>query len=79
MARLEGANSGTHVEQRLVAEDQETVRAVREMARGLLIPEDDGVVWALVQELYRLDIANLTPVEALVFLNNWQGRLRNPG
>jgi hypothetical protein len=29
-----------------------------------------------VRELYRLDIANMTPVQALVMLNAWQGRLR---
>jgi hypothetical protein len=30
----------------------------------------------VLRELYRLDIANLTPVQALVALNEWQGWLR---
>lgn len=30
----------------------------------------------VIDELCRLDIANLTPVQALVTLNEWQGRLR---
>lgn len=51
-------------------------RAVREVGPGLLLPDDDEAVWAMLRELYRLDIANLTPVRALVMLNEWQSRLR---
>ena len=42
---------------------------------GLLAAADDEAVWAVVRELFRLDIANLTPVQALVTLNRLQGRL----
>ncbi len=68
MARLEGKREG---------EKRRVVKAVREVGRGLLLPLDDEGVWAVVHELYGLDIANLTPVQALVTLNEWQGRLRN--
>jgi DNA mismatch repair protein MutS len=56
--------------------DKPTVRAVREIGEGLLLPVDDAAVWQVVRELYGLDIANLTPVQALVALNQWQGQLR---
>jgi hypothetical protein len=42
----------------------------------LLVPADDEVVWAVVQEIFGLDIGNLTPVQALVLLNELQRRLR---
>lgn len=60
-------------------EEERVVPAVREVDRGLLLPTDDKEVWAVVHELYGLDIANLTPVQALVMLNEWQGRLRTGG
>jgi hypothetical protein len=43
----------------------------------MLVPADDEAVWRVIRELYSLDIANLTPVQALVTLNEWQGRLRH--
>jgi DNA mismatch repair protein MutS len=52
------------------------VKVVREAGEGLLLPADDKSVWQVVRALYSLDIANLTPVQALVILNDWQGRLR---
>jgi DNA mismatch repair protein MutS len=51
-------------------------QAVKEVADGLLVPAGDEMVWRMVRELYSLDIANLTPVQALVTLNEWQRRLR---
>jgi len=42
----------------------------------LLVPADDEAVWAVVREVFGLDIANLTPVQALVLLNELQQRLR---
>jgi hypothetical protein len=47
-----------------------------EKQERLLVPADDEVVWAVLRELFGLDIANLTPVRALVALNEWQQRLR---
>jgi DNA mismatch repair ATPase MutS len=58
--------------------EERTVRVVRDVGEGLLLPADDDVVWSVVRELYRLDIANMTPVQALVTLNDWQGRLKVP-
>ena len=55
------------------------VKAVREVGDGLLVPADDEAVWQVIRELYGLDIANLTPVQALVILNEWQVRLRHAG
>jgi DNA mismatch repair protein MutS len=52
------------------------VKVVREVGEGLLLPADDEAVWRVVRELYGLDIANLTPVQALVTLNAWQSRLK---
>jgi DNA mismatch repair protein MutS len=42
----------------------------------LLVPGDDEIIWAVLRELFGLDIANLTPVQALVVLNEMQQRLR---
>lgn len=64
---------------RLERREERVVPAVQEVERGLLLPTDDQEVWAVVHELYGLDIANLTPVQALVTLNEWQGRLRTGG
>jgi DNA mismatch repair protein MutS len=40
-------------------------------------PADEEAVWAVLRELYGLDIANLTPVQALVILNRLQGLIRS--
>ena len=42
----------------------------------LVLSSDDEVTWTALQEILGLDIANLTPVQALVVLNNLQQRLR---
>jgi len=42
----------------------------------LLIPADDQAIWMVLRELFGLDIANLTPVQALVVLNELQQQLR---
>jgi hypothetical protein len=51
--------------------------AMREVDDHLLLTVDDEQVWSVIRELYDVDIANLTPVRALVQLNEWQGRLKN--
>jgi DNA mismatch repair ATPase MutS len=43
---------------------------------SLLVPADDESVWMVVRRLFGLDIANLTPVQALVVLNELQQQLR---
>jgi DNA mismatch repair protein MutS len=43
---------------------------------GLLLPADDPQLWTIIRELYRLDIANLTPIEALMQLNRWQQSIK---
>jgi DNA mismatch repair protein MutS len=57
-------------------EEEEMVVEVKEGGEQLLLPADDEAVWAVLRELYGLDIANLTPVQALVALNELQGRLK---
>jgi DNA mismatch repair protein MutS len=49
--------------------------ALQESARTLLRTVDDQIVWVTLQELCHLDIANMTPVQALVTLNELQKRL----
>jgi DNA mismatch repair protein MutS len=44
-------------------------------ASTLLHGVDEATVWAILRELYGLDIANMTPVQALVALNELQGKL----
>jgi DNA mismatch repair protein MutS len=73
MARLiQGTRSGEPG----IRDGGQAVRVVREVSEGLLIPGDDEAVWQVVRALYSLDIANLTPIQALVILNDWQARLR---
>jgi DNA mismatch repair protein MutS len=70
MNRFEGEGKAeTAVEQR-------PVKVVREVGERLLLPDDDEAVWAVLRELYGLDIANLTPVQALVALNELQNKLK---
>lgn len=54
----------------------EAVYPVSRERGDLLVPADDEVVWVVVQEIFGLDIGNLTPVQALVLLNELQRRLR---
>jgi DNA mismatch repair protein MutS len=60
----------------LAGEGQERVVGGRGAAGRLLVPAGDEVVWAVLRELFGLDVANLTPVRALVMVNDWQQRLR---
>lgn len=53
------------------------VAALRPVDDETLLPADDALIWGLIRELVRLDVANLTPVEALVRLNEWQLKLRD--
>jgi len=61
------------------------VKALREVTppwpqkppERLLLPVDDGIVWEVVRKIYGADIANLTPVQALVLLNELQQKLKS--
>ena len=70
MARLE------HDARKGDIEPHRAFKIVREVATGLLLAGDDEAAWAILRDLYRLDIANMTPVQALVTLNEWQTSLR---
>ncbi len=54
-------------------------RAVWEVDTGLLVPKDESAAQEVLREIYRVDIGNLTPVRALVLLNELQGKLRGAG
>jgi len=60
----------------LAGEGQERSVRGRGAPGRLLVPAGDEVVWAVLRELFGLDVANLTPVRALVMVNDWQQRLR---
>ena len=77
MARLEEGDRGLRIrDSGLERTGGQAAKVVREVGEGVLVPADDEAVWQVFRELYSLDIANLTPVQALVALNEWQGRLR---
>jgi hypothetical protein len=46
------------------------------LGEELLLPAGDATLREVVCELFQADVANMTPVRALVLLNQWQGRLR---
>jgi DNA mismatch repair protein MutS len=60
--------------QPLLRESQETW-GIKEGTIPHLQGLDKAAVWALLRELYSLDIANMTPIQALVALNDLQSRL----
>jgi DNA mismatch repair protein MutS len=77
MARLEEGDRESGIQDPGLARTGiRAAKEVREVGDGLLVTTDDEAVWQVLRELYSLDIANLTPVQALVALNEWQGRLR---
>ncbi len=82
MARLEGekqsANS-TQAANRAQAEPPLALAEVSPVYRTggeVLSSGDDELSWAVLRELFRLDVANLTPMRALLLVNEWQQRLR---
>jgi DNA mismatch repair protein MutS len=52
----------------------ETMWAVRDRS-PVLHGIDESQIWALVCDLYQLDIANMTPMQALIALNDLQSQL----
>ena len=86
MTRLEAARGQETGSKKQEAEEREQEpRALREVRapypvgqarERLLVPAGDEVVWAVVRKVFGLDIGNLTPVQALVMLNELQQRLR---
>jgi DNA mismatch repair protein MutS len=74
LAELE-QNQETDERQISVAESQEMVRNTSDHLAYLLPGIDQENIWAILSELYHLDIANMTPVQALVALNDLQGKL----
>ena len=49
---------------------------MKQARESLLVPADDEAVWAVLRKVFGLDIGNLTPVQALVVLNELQQRLK---
>jgi DNA mismatch repair protein MutS len=77
MARLEKGKPGIDTGPGRDEPGMREGEVLREIGDRLLLPAADQAAWGVLQELYRLDIANLTPVQALVALNEWQSRLRS--
>jgi DNA mismatch repair protein MutS len=61
----------------LEAPEAEPARMIREVGGGLILSGEDQEMWRVLCELCSLDIANMTPIQALVTLNHWQSRLRS--
>jgi DNA mismatch repair protein MutS len=59
----------------LVPRDEPAGHLVHESRDVPFGPGEEALAWAIVRDLARVDIANLTPVQALVLLNDWQTRL----
>jgi DNA mismatch repair protein MutS len=77
MTRLESGEWGPAVQDPVPGEGGEQgTRVLREGGEGLPIPPDDEAAQDVLRQLYSLDISNLTPLQALVALNEWQERLR---
>jgi DNA mismatch repair protein MutS len=74
MARLERQ----HGEARELVELHEARQpyVVEQREEALLLPTDDPALREVIRELFGVDVANLTPIQALVRLNEWQSRLR---
>ncbi len=80
----EGQGSGGAGGQGGRGAEEQKARAVREVGALYLPadappgqpPADEEMIWAVLCELFGLDIANLTPVQALVILNDLQDRLK---
>ena len=53
-----------------------TLREVTPKPDSLLIPTNDQAIWEVVREIFRVDIANMTPVQALILLNELQRKLK---
>ncbi len=79
MARLEGEKRrqvAAQVEQPLALAEPRPVYRSAETDEIVHLPGDGASLRAVVRELFGLDIANLTPIQALMTLNEWQRRLR---
>lgn len=61
----------------IVAREPEPIWVVNERLASMLHGVDEATVWAILSDLNRLDIANITPVQALVALNDLQSKLAN--
>lgn len=60
----------------VLAELEANGAAANAVPRPDVTPRLDAELQALLQDVYHLDIANLTPVQALVFLNELQTRVK---
>jgi DNA mismatch repair protein MutS len=65
---------GDRPDARLSLRDEKRLWTVEEELPSRLLGVDEATVWAILRELYHLDIANMTPVQALVALNDLQSR-----
>ncbi len=76
MARLEGEKRRQNIAQAEPPLALAEVSPVYRTGGEVLSSRDDELSWAVLAELFRLDVANLTPMRALLLVNEWQQRLR---
>lgn len=70
----------THQPQPAIAETSPPYLVETEPASASVVKpafSDEADAWQIIADLYRLDIANLTPLKALMQLNRWQQTLKN--
>ncbi len=79
MARLEGLPALQGSETEVLDLKTSPVLPVRPGEPGEVYPADGDLLWVVARRLFGLDIANLTPVQALVILNELQQQLRGRG
>jgi DNA mismatch repair protein MutS len=76
MARLEGLPALPGKETEVLDLKTSPVLPVRPGEAEEVYPADGELLWVVARRLFGLDIANLTPVQALVILNELQQQLR---
>ncbi len=77
MAQLERERGGS--KDLVSVHDPREPYVVDREAEEWLLPADDAALRQVIGEVFSIDIANLTPLRALVQLNEWQKRLRGQG
>jgi DNA mismatch repair protein MutS len=76
MARLEGLPALPMRETEVLDQEISEVLPIRPGEAEEVYPADGELLWVVARRLFGLDIANLTPVQALVILNELQQQLR---
>ncbi|MEM7030333.1 MAG: DNA mismatch repair protein MutS [Chloroflexota bacterium] len=60
----------------IIAEQKTAYRIQNTSADIPVLQTPQSQIWAIIESLYQLDVANITPIDALVQLNQWQQTLK---